>query len=144
MLVALLPDQVDMHWDIIKLGLEKSLPPIALYKDHSMNRVLEALLEGSMVCWLALGDKTIDGFVMTTTTTDFYTNTKSLLIYAIFGEASRHVWADGYFTLYKHAKAQECDFITGYTTQDRLAALGKSFDFIDSITFQHFFSVEVK
>jgi hypothetical protein len=140
MLIALLPDQVDMHWDILKVAVERSLPPIAINKSHSMNRFLECLLEGTMTCWLGMEDGKIDGFVVTTVINDFCTDTKTLLVYFIFGEASRHVYEDGMETLHKHAKAQGCSFIGGYTVHERLVPLCQSL----GCTVQYYVSTEVK
>lgn len=140
MLVALLPDQVDLHWDILKVAIEKSLPPIAVNKDHSMNRLLECLLNGIMVCWLVVEGGKIVGFVVTTVTEDYCTDTKTLILYSIFGGASRETWEDSYATMYKHAKELGCSFMGGYTVDENVVQICKSFNCSD----QHYCVLEVK
>jgi hypothetical protein len=140
MLVALMPEQVNDHWDLLKLAVERSLPPIAILRDHSMNRVLESILSGAMICWLVIQDNEIEGFILTTTTVDYCTGTKSLLIYLVFGEAGRNIWEDAYDTLIKHAKSNGCSFITAYTVQEKVVDICKSFGFET----QYYVSLEVK
>jgi hypothetical protein len=139
MLVALLPDQVDMHWDILKVAIQKCLPPIASHRNHSMNRILENLLSGNMVCWLAVVGGKIEGFLITTVIEDYCTDTKTMLLYAVFGEVDRSVWEAGYETVNKHAKELGCDFIAYYTMQPHVVEIGKSFGCTD----QHYVTLEV-
>jgi hypothetical protein len=140
MLVALMPEQVNTHWDLLKLAVERSLPPIAILRDHSVNRVLESLLNATMVCWLVMQDNKIEGFILTTTTEDYCSGTKSLLIYLVFGEANRDTWIDAYDTLNKHAKSLDCSFMTAYTVHEKVMLICKSFGFES----QYYVSVEVK
>jgi hypothetical protein len=140
MLVALLPDQVDLHWDILKVAIERSLPPIAINRTHSMNKVLECLLSGIMICWLVVEGNKIVGFVVTTVSEDFCTDTRTLILYIIFGEANRATWEDSYDTLYKHAKNLDCSFMGGYTIDNNVVNICKSFGCSD----QHYCILEVR
>lgn len=124
MLIKLLSEQIAKYWDVIKYAVEESVPPIANENYDKMNRILEALLNGSMDCWVSVNDenKKIEAIVVTTFSEDYCSGVRNLLIYSIFGynEISDKSWAEGFETLSKWAKSCGCIRIIAYTDVDRI------------------------
>lgn len=128
MLVRLLPEQVSKHWDIIKFGIENSLPPIAGEHPDKMNRVLSSLLSGKASCWMsyvkdAEAQKiTFEGFVITKLLYDEVSDTNNLLIYCLysFTNIENSTWINGLSKLAKYAESKGCTFIIAYTDVEHL------------------------
>ena len=121
MLTRLLPDQVSNLWSIIKYAVEESLPPIAGESPNKMNNILTALLCSKAQCWMSYvkskeGNK-FEGLVITEITHDDISDTKSLLIYCLYGfeKASRKSWTGGMKALVKFASSRGCSSITAYS-----------------------------
>lgn len=132
MLVALQPEQVANHWELIKHSLLEALPPITLLQEIDTNKVLECLLSGNMVAWAAMRDEDqkVVGLVLTTICEDYCSNTKSMLIYCIYviaEKTGKKVWVDGFETLKKYAKLQGCFCLSAYTTSEQVKDLAKWF-----------------
>ena len=121
MLTRLLPDQVSNLWSIIKYAVEESLPPIAGESPNKMNNILTALLCSKAQCWMSYvkskeGNK-FEGLVITEITHGDISDTKSLLIYCLYGfeKASRKSWTGGMKALVKFASSRGCSSITAYS-----------------------------
>jgi hypothetical protein len=72
--------------------------------------------------------------------TDSCSETKSLLIYLIFGHASRQAYEEGMLMWHSHAKQLGCSFICAYTIHENVVSLAKSLGFES----QYYLSLEVK
>jgi len=120
MLTRLLPDQIAKFWDIIKYGIEQSLPPVIGEHPDKMNRVLSSCLSGKIQCWASYtrGEETIfEGVVLTQILYDDASYTKNLLIYCLYGyeDVNGQSWFNGIGTLAKFAKREKCSQIIAYT-----------------------------
>ena len=129
MLTRLLPDQVSNLWSIIKYAVEESLPPIAGESPNKMNNILTALLCSKAQCWMSYtksgeGNK-FEGLVITEITHDDISDTKSLLIYCLYGfeEISKSSWTGGMKALVKFAASRGCSNITAYSEVPSIISL---------------------
>ena len=120
MLTRLLPDQVSKHWNIIKYGVERSLPPIVSAHPDKMNRILSAALCGRIDVWVSRPkeDKSkLEFIALTKILYDDVSDTKNLLIYCIYSYdgVSRASWDSGLMTVLKEASGRGCSQIVAYT-----------------------------
>lgn len=121
MLTKLLPDQISGFWDVIKYAIEESLPPVVGEGPDKMNRILMSLLSGKSQCWASYivdgKRRKFEGVVITRIMYDDASDTRSLLIYCLYGyeEVGRGSWLGGFKTLTKYAISRGCERIVGYT-----------------------------
>ena len=129
MIIKLSPDQVTEHWDVIKFGIQESVPPITYGSQNTLNNMLKSLLTGEMQCWVMMnGTQKIQGVATTTITKDGCSGVKNLMIYSVYGLTfiDDETWAENLKGLRKFAKANSCHRIISFTAVDRLIDLTKS------------------
>lgn len=130
MLIALRPDFVATHWEEIAHYVGQGLPPIGLNEGMAMNKVLERILTGNLTCWIVVSrDKVVEGVLLTCTSEDYTTGTKTLLLYALAGNLSDESWEDGYATLVKHARGHGCRLLGAYTENERVLEMSRKYNF---------------
>jgi hypothetical protein len=139
MLIRLLSEQISNHWPIIKAAITESLPPIAGESSEKMNRILENLLCDKMQCWVGCkvdaNKQEIEGVAVTTISYDFCSDTRSLLIYCLYGyqKIEKQTWLDGLGTLTSYARSKGCIRIIAYSNLDYIiglaAGLGADVDY---------------
>ena len=62
MLVKFFPHQVAEHWEVLKVGIEESLPPTVGESRDKMNNILESILIGDLTCWVSYDtDNVVNG-----------------------------------------------------------------------------------
>lgn len=121
MITLLLPEDVSRHWDIIKFAIEESLPPTVSDHPDKMNNILAGLLSGKAQCWISHSMngqiRVFDGVVVTKILYDDVSNTKSLLIYCLYGynKVPKESWLQGLQALAKWAISKGCSSIVGYS-----------------------------
>ena len=126
MLIRLTVEQISSFWDIIRYAVEQALPPVAGEGPDKMNNVLESLLEGSSDCWTSYeredNEIKINAVLITKVLIDSVTNTRSLLIYSLYGynEIDNGSWTEGYKALIKWAIKCKCVRIVGYTDEEKI------------------------
>lgn len=127
MLVQLTSEQISEQWDIIAKSIDASMPPYAYSSQMKINRVLEEMLKGNMQAWMAYDEKKVSGLtaiaiVVTAFQFDQFTDSKSLLIYSLYGidRIPEYMWKEGLATIIKFARANECFRIIGYTDVPRI------------------------
>ena len=126
MLTKLLPEQVTRYWDILRPAIEESLPPVAGETPDKMNRILAALIGGSLHCWVSSQIKDerriLEGVMVTRILHDDVSETKSLLIYCLYGYdiISGNGWKSGFAALAKWAKSIGCSRIVAYSDVPRI------------------------
>lgn len=139
MLTKLLPDQISKLWPIIKYAVEESLPPIVGEHPDKMNRILSAVLRGSLEVWVSYQhpDNKFEAVVVTQILYDDASNVYNLLIYCLYGYSTitKESWAEGYETLNKYAKAKNCNSIIAYTNEPHIVNMAKKFEGMTSFTF---------
>jgi len=144
MLIKMLPEQISKFWDVIKYGVEQSLPPIAGEHPDKINRILSAALSGSVDVWASYvkddGNRILEGIVLTRILYDGVSGTKNLLIYTVYGynAVDDESYMKIFTTLVKYAKAKGCLQLVGYTTLSYLADICKEFGADTSYTFVSF------
>jgi hypothetical protein len=123
MIVKLLPDQVAKHWKPIRRAIEESLPPVSEGAENRMEKILEALMIGEMQCWISHNSEgRVDNILTTSVTHDKISDTKSLMIFSIFGfDTDIKSWGEGLTTLVRFARGKGCSRIIGYTKIDSVA-----------------------
>lgn len=136
MLIALRPEFVAAHWDEISSYVGTSLPPVGLNEGMALSRVLERILTGNLTCWLVVSkDKVVEGVLLTCTSEDFTTGTKTLLLYALAGDISDESWEEGYVTLVKHARAHMCRLLGAYTENERVLEMSRKYNFNTNVRY---------
>jgi len=144
MLIKLLPEQVSTYWNIIKYAVEESLPPTVHDHPDKLNRVLAAALSGKIDVWASYirGETKVsfEGIVLTQVLYDDASDTRSLLIYCLYGysSVSKDSWMNGFKTLVKYAKSQRCVKITAYSSVSFINDLAKSLGANTDYTFISF------
>jgi len=132
MLTKLLPDQISTFWDIIKYAIEESLPPTVGESPNKMNNILSALLCGKVQCWASYtkseGESRFEAIVVTKILYDDASDTRSLLIYCLYGyeNVDKSSWSSGLKTLIKFAASQGCSQIVGYSDVSLIVKLVNS------------------
>ena len=122
MLVKLETSDIDRFWPMMKRALE-TIPVIRQQYD----KVLEALLEGLIQCWLIVDSKEIIGFVTTQIGTREPEGIKILILKELWSlnGIPDDIFIDGECVLEKFAKANECKEIIGYTSNKFAIARAK-------------------
>jgi hypothetical protein len=122
MLVRLLPSQVSNNWDVIAETIKRSLPPTQVWDDGVEERLLKAVYDGRLACWVYVREKDVVCVVTTTISTDFCTGQKTLLIFSMYSilEMNQSEWFAGIDFLRKHAKSIGCVNLIAYTTNKSL------------------------
>ena len=133
MITRLLPEQVANFWDIIKYGIEETLPPVVGEHKDKMNRILGSLLNGRLTCWASYRRENeqiiFEGICVTTFSYDESSGTKDLLIYCVYGynKTIKETWTNGYIPIAKYAKSHKCNRIIGYTDDPGVLEIVKMF-----------------
>lgn len=126
MLVKLLPEQISRNWKAIRYSIEEALPPISYGAEDRYDRILMKLLNGSMQCWANYNQEQtkMNAIITTTFTGDSVLGVKNLLIYSLYGIGfGKKDFAQGALTLYRFARANDCDRIVGYTDSEDIISL---------------------
>ncbi len=133
MLVKLLPSQVGYYWDVIAPGIEKGLPPTSYGSDKVMSNILATLLSDNMQCWIIttspeVNGSSIVGLVITRIVDGGPTLIKNLEVYCLyaFKPMNNELWKDGFITLRKFAKANDCYRIIAYSDNVRVIEMVES------------------
>lgn len=124
--MRLLPSQIAVYWDIIKIGLQEILPPTTTNSPEGMNSILTNLIAGSMQVWFYTRgegkDAVFYGFTITHLQTDVGTGKPYLTFYAIYGfeKVPHSMWKVGEKVLTTFARNNDCTCIVGYTNNPTL------------------------
>jgi hypothetical protein len=145
MITQLLPDQISKFWPIIKYAVEESLPPTVGEHPDKMNRILSAMLSGKLDVWasyrhLENGITKVDGIGVTQIIYDEASNTKSMLIYAVYAyeKTLPETWIDSFETISKYAISKGCIRYVAYSSIPYVIEMAKKFGGDTSFTFISF------
>ena len=85
-------------------------------------RLLKAVYDGRLACWVYVREKDVVCVVTTTISTDFCTGQKTLLIFSMYSilEMNQSEWFAGIDFLRKHAKSIGCVNLIAYKTNKSL------------------------
>jgi len=143
-LSKLTPDQISRFWDIIGYAIEQSVPPFSYEHPDRMNRLLVAALCGKIDVWAGYtreDDRVRFNCVCVTQFLyDEPTDTRSLLIYALYGYSVTYFpeWKQMMHTLTKYARAKGCKRIIAYSKVSSVIDLAKKLGADTDYTFISF------
>jgi hypothetical protein len=123
MLIKILPDQIAARWESLEPIIKVSLPPNIKGSPEVMKELLQALLEGRLICWILAEDVNKPFGVMTTAiVNDAVAKTKNLLVYSLTSikVIPDDVWKQSLSTIRSFAKKYGCVSIIAYTNSKRV------------------------
>lgn len=137
MIIRLAPTQIAEIWDYVRPGIREMLVPTAEVSNETLQKVLRSLLCEDMQLWLGVEDpsdlsaKSIYGFMLTTVYRDPISDTRSLLVYAVYEtrDIPNAVWASGLRKLIDFAHVQKCRDVSAYSKIPRMIELCKTLGF---------------
>lgn len=146
MLNKLLPQQISTLWDVIKFGVQHSVPPTVREKPGVLDRILAACLWGELDVWVSYQkdeeNKEIDieAVSLTQVLYDEASDTSSLLLYSLyaFKHISEKSWEEAFNKVAEYAKSKGCSRIICYTKVDRIIEMAKVFNANTDYTFVSF------
>ncbi len=147
MLVRLLPDDISSKWKVIREALLRSLPSYVDNDDNAFNKLLFALLDETLHCWLIVEyeDKQpmIHAVATTTIAMDSASGTKNLLIYSIaaFRTLSPELLKDAMESIQNFARSLKCSKIIAFTDVKKIVDMAK---LLGANTAQTLIEMEVK
>ena len=116
-------------WDIIRYAIEQSLPPITGEHPDKMKKILMSLLSGKSQCWInsdiGEGRRVLEAVVVTRIFYDDASDTRSLLIYCLYGYdfVKQSSFTSALKALVKYAKSESCERIIAYTDKPGVVKL---------------------
>ena len=133
MLSKLTFEQISKYWEVIEYAIENSLPPITETADNpeKMQNILASLMNGSMQCWASYkrleGGNKMEGILVTTTTLDYCSGTKSLLLYSVYAyeKLEKSSWLEGFEAIGKYARSIGCHTITAVSNSEDVIRAAK-------------------
>jgi hypothetical protein len=140
----LTPDQISKFWDIIGYAIEQSVPPFSYEHPDRMNRLLAAALCGKIEVWAGYtreDDKVkFNCICVTQFLYDEPTDTKSLLIYALYGYSVTNSsgWRQMFSAMARYAQAKGCKRIIAYSKVDLVIKLAEKLGADTDYTFISF------
>ncbi len=109
------------NWAYISEGMEQVL--VYTENDTSLTKILNKLLSGQMLLWIAFVDNIYSGF-LTTEIVDYPDNTgitRSLWICQLYAKPflSEKIWKEGIEIIQKYAEQMNCNNIRFWTKRDK-------------------------
>ncbi len=145
MITKLLPDQISKFWPIIKYAVEQSLPPTVGDHPDKMNRILSGMLSGKLDVWASYrhledGSTKFDGIGVTQILYDEASDTKSMLIYAVYAyeKTLPSTWSEAFEAISKYAVSKGCGRYVAYSSIPYVIDMAKQFGGDTSFTFISF------
>lgn len=125
----MLPEQVSENWDKFAPALERSLPPIVYDRRLRMSNVLFSVLKEELEVWVYYDEKNRERYVVSTyIRTDPISFSKDFLIYSFtsLGEMVPKHFEQGLAVLSKYARSNDCECITAFVQDKRIAKFLKT------------------
>ena len=126
MLTKLTNDMISKYWHYIETAIVASVPGMDTAGEEATNRLLQGLLMDELQAWILYQGEE-DGIVLyamviTHITMDKATGALTLLVYALYGYKAvvEELWQDGFKTLQKYARDNDCFQIAGFTSVDKV------------------------
>lgn len=136
-------DQVANLWDLIKEGIEKTVPyPIIGRHRYRESNILTSLLSGAMECWMLYEkdeeNETIILYSISLTTvyTDECTGNRALNLFAhlVYRDIPPNMWQEIFEAVKKYAKSRKCHSLVSATDRPELVHLASEFGIDTSFT----------
>lgn len=128
MLLKLNPQIISVSWDEISRCIDEAVPPIASSAPDRNSRILESLLSGDMQAWAYRRDNgNIVYLALTTPLYDPCSNTKSLLIYCLYGWLTPGIdeLREGFDVVSRFAKGLGCSRIVAYSDNEAVIKIAE-------------------
>jgi len=144
MITKLLPDQIATFWPIIKYAVEEALPPTVGDHPDRMNRILSGMLSGKLDVWASYRREEevtkFDGIGVTQFLYDDASDTKSLLLYAVYAyeKTLPETWSESFEAIVKYALSKGCTRMIGYSAVPKVVEMAKVFGGDTNFTFISF------
>ena len=147
-LAKLEPEQIAVHWPLIKNAVFASLPPFAVKDQNRAEFMASAiytdLIEGQMQVWFwPLNEVPPKNVIVTSVLWDEHSRTSSLCVYAFWevpqglrigqerknGMMSAATWKSGIEEIYAFAKGLGCRQIIAYTLNTKISDILRALSF---------------
>lgn len=136
MLVRLSSEQLKEYWPMVERALRSSAVALSRMSEERINHVLNHLMRGRAVCWINEKAKNVTTVVITSITKEPLSQTRNLLIYAAhaFMKCSSDEYLEMAGDIGKYAKAEGCDHVLVYSSNDKLTKLLKENGGVENYT----------
>lgn len=135
--VRLSTHQVAEFWDVIRGVIVESIPPITYASDEKLSKLLQALLEERMQCWMTSEITELSEeedhlktycILITTIQEEVCSEARNLLIYCAyaFKQTTEQIRIDIFNVIKEFAQRSRCHRIVGYSNQHSFIELVKS------------------
>lgn len=127
MFTELLPEQISKFWDIIAFAVDQSLPPTVGDHPDKMNRILSSCMSGKTQVWASYENHQLKAILLTRILFDDASDTKTLLIYSLYGysQMSAETWLEGVNALKAYAASKGICRVTAYSDVPRVLEMAK-------------------
>lgn len=131
MIAMLSPDAVANWWDLIKVGVKRTLPAFAKNAPVILSNVLEAVFTGELKCWCIYdiedGESKTYGFLLTYDIVDFATRSKGCVITSLFTYRflEDDLWVEFIRDLREVLKPLGYGFILAWTPDKRIVQMAE-------------------
>lgn len=129
MLVRLDESRVPEYWDEVAASIADAFPPHAKLTEHSMNNILDSILNGALQVWILTQDNdehTVLAIGTTQILLDTISGTKNLLIYSLKSHVDnvpQSSWKQGLDGLKQFCSQEGVHNICAYTTSPAIAKI---------------------
>lgn len=136
-------DQIADCWDLIKEGIEETVPyPIAGRHRYRESNILTSLLSGGMECWMSYErdeeNETILLYSISLLTiyTDECTGNRALNLFAhlVYRDIPPDMWQEFFESVKKYAKSQKCHSVVSTTDRPEIVQLANELGIDTSFT----------
>ena len=126
MLTKLLTTQIPLYQDVIKKTIEKSMPD---YEESVKLNLFRELMIGTAQCWLSELDNEFDGILLTQIREDMSIGYKTFTCICVYApnKTEARSFIEGWETLKKFAKSNDCKLIDFYSSNPELIKYGRMF-----------------
>ena len=122
----LTPNEVSFMWNLVKQSILDGSDGY-ITTDIELARVLSALTEGRLQCWIVACDDTkhFVGAVLTQVVNDGLVGKKGLSILSLSAKRPVRIsaWREGLSVLVKFAKSRDCSYVTAMTRNPRVVEM---------------------
>lgn len=126
------------YWDLIKEGIDATLPPYVTNDPKRMESVQMGLLGSLAQCWVYVDDTpSVIGFVLSRIVYDDFTDSTNLLIISIYGfkPVTGEAWVDGFETIRRFGVGKGCEKIIAYTNENKVKRIVERFGGVAEYSF---------
>lgn len=130
------PDRVHIIWDKVRLGILRSVPPMAEVGERGLQYAISEILAGRMQLWATTDENDLVSMAITRIEKDPLVHSKFLTIYSMFNfrPIPKEMWERMLEVAVNFAKDNDCKKIVAIVSDSRLAELGEQYGFSGGYT----------